>query len=105
MNKIYTKVWNKVLRQLVVASELASSRSAGMHGSGPARRTLAVAGLASAIGMTGSAFASGAADPGSATWTATAGPANTCVSQAVVAVGTTATWNCMGQTASGGLAL
>ena len=34
MNKIYSKVWNKELGQLVVASELASSDSTGAVGSG-----------------------------------------------------------------------
>ena len=43
MNRIYSKVWNKSLGQLVVASELASSDSAGVTGAAralPARRSL-----------------------------------------------------------------
>ncbi|WP_176698893.1 ESPR domain-containing protein, partial [Stenotrophomonas maltophilia] len=32
MNRIYRKVWNKALGQLVVASELASSGSSGGGG-------------------------------------------------------------------------
>ena len=34
MNRIYRKVWNKTLGQLVVASELASSDSPGVRGEG-----------------------------------------------------------------------
>lgn len=30
MNRIYRKVWNKALGQMVVASELATSQSAGV---------------------------------------------------------------------------
>ncbi|WP_390888696.1 ESPR domain-containing protein, partial [Leclercia adecarboxylata] len=30
MNRIYRKVWNKALGQMVVASELASSQSSGV---------------------------------------------------------------------------
>src|SRR5690554_6484344 len=34
MNRIHRKVWNKSLGQMVVASELATSDSAGVHGDG-----------------------------------------------------------------------
>ncbi|MEP6897557.1 MAG: YadA-like family protein [Rhodanobacter sp.] len=56
MNKIYSKVWNKTLGQLVVASELASSGSSGSVGGMCRARPLglallAVTGLVAGIGM------------------------------------------------------
>uniref|UniRef100_UPI00203E3342 ESPR domain-containing protein n=2 Tax=Gammaproteobacteria TaxID=1236 RepID=UPI00203E3342 len=73
MNRIYRKVWNKALGQLVVASELASSDSGG--GVVDQRRDatqatpalLAVAlGLAMGLGMSGSAAAQSVQIGGSA---------------------------------------
>ena len=62
MNKIYSKVWNKALGQLVVASEFASSGSSGSSGStGSARASglaaLTVMSLAAAIAMSSPASA------------------------------------------------
>ena len=61
MNKIYSKVWNKTLGQLVVASELASSDSVGATGSS---RAVALQGfaplcwaIALVLGLSGSAWA------------------------------------------------
>ncbi len=80
MNRIYRKVWNKALGQLVVASELASSDSSG--GVVDQRRDttqatpalLAVAlGLVLGLGMSGSAAAQSVQIGGSATCVAFSG--------------------------------
>ena len=61
MNKIYSKVWNKELGQLIVASEFASSDSAGVvQGAGAAtllRRSLLAAVGASLLALAGSGSA------------------------------------------------
>ena len=57
MNRIYSKVWNKELGQLVVASELASSDSVGASGAsrapGVVRGALALAILLALVGLPG----------------------------------------------------
>jgi len=56
MNKIHSKIWNRALAQLVVASELASSRSGGTTTKRPVRREISrrlgtfVVGASAAIG-------------------------------------------------------
>lgn len=62
MNRIYRKVWNKALGQLVVASELASSNSAGVvmderHSAGLRLQALSVA---VALGLGASAWVTAA---------------------------------------------
>ncbi|MGO1718736.1 MAG: ESPR domain-containing protein, partial [Luteimonas sp.] len=65
MNRIHRKVWNKSLGQLVVASELATSDSAGAHGdggSGTVRRRAPVLAIATLLlgGLPALAFAQSA---------------------------------------------
>ena len=64
MNRIYNKVWNKELGQLVVASELASSDSVGASGAsrapGVVRGALALAILLALVGLPGKAMAADA---------------------------------------------
>ena len=75
MNRIYRKVWNKALGQLVVASELASSDSSsggvvdqrrGATQATPALLAVAL-GLVLGLGMSGSATAQSVQIGGSAT--------------------------------------
>ncbi|PSD30034.1 hypothetical protein C7E12_09545, partial [Stenotrophomonas maltophilia] len=80
MNRIYRKVWNKALGQLVVASELASSDSSGgvvdqRRDTTPATPALlAVAlGLVLGLGLSGSAIAQSVQIGGSATCVAFSG--------------------------------
>ncbi len=80
MNRIYRKVWNKALGQLVVASELASSGSSGgvvdqrrdATQAAPARLAMAL-GLVLGLGMSGVAAAQSVQIGGSATCVAFSG--------------------------------
>ncbi|MGY0560149.1 ESPR-type extended signal peptide-containing protein [Luteimonas sp. A277] len=78
MNKIYSKVWNKELGQLVVASEFARSDSTGVvQGAGAAtllRRSLLAAVLAPALALAGLAGLAGStAFAQDASWTVSNG--------------------------------
>src|SRR5690606_23434374 len=86
MNRIYRKVWNKELGQLVVASELAKSDSTGVVGggrSGVLRPSLLCAALFAAglVGMSGAAWAEvgngGGTRPGGNSGSMASSPANT----------------------------
>lgn len=99
MNKIYSKVWNPKLGQLVVASELASSTGRGAVGAGHARGhmrgALALAVLLALGGLSGSAFAADAVCvdpdvPGSTVGDASAVGDQVACGQGAIAVGTNA---------------
>jgi autotransporter adhesin len=100
MNRTYRSIWNEALGAWVAASELSASR-----GKRSASSAVALVCMLAAFGASTDSRAASSAVPGSATTTGTAGPANVCVSQTPVAVGTTANWTCLGQTAGGGMAL
>ena len=98
MNKIYSKVWNRELGQLVVASELASSDSAGATTGAGRGQALRLNALALAL-LTGGWYAGAQA----ATYT-DAASGTVCSAAGTPAVGATA-WTCQVPNGSGGYAI